>query len=816
LTQAVKSHLAVICAGAGSGKTRAVSDFLQEQNITALWIQLSERDNKWPCFWDNFTNAIKQSNKPLAEELIAFGFPDTKDRQNQIIDMIHKKAESRPDIAVLDDIHLIEDSAVLELLERMMMHKLLLNIPVIMICRDYPKIDINSLRIRGDIPDITEKELNFTEYELSRYIAEQKISIDRQSVYEIIQDTSGWAFSINLIVRSLRNSPCYSGYVRNSMKRNIFELMEKEVWRKLSESLKRFLLCLSMIDHMSIELVSLISEENETLLSELRRQNAYIRYDCYTGAYLIHHLFLDFLRTKHDTITDGEKYKTYKLAAGWCRENGFIADALTYYEKIGEYESIVSILLKLTMVMPFDIARCAIGIFERAPAGTVDRVKFFASMHLIVIVHLGRVKDFLELAELYERKFLALPQDNALRNSELCGIYLCKGMVQSVFFLDDNCDFNVYYNKMYEYMPEDFKELFFSIDFPHGPWVSMAYSSKKGSPQKFMEAMMCAEKSSARCTGGITAGADELVQGELHFYQGNIRAAEPFVIRAIESAEKGMAYDTLHRALFYMMRIAVFAGNREKLEKAVGGMEILLNQKKYLQRFTTLDISFGWYHYIFRRPEMFPQWLREAFSPYVTASSIENFGNQIKARYCYLTKNYQPLLMYIDQMKQRESILFGRVEMLALEACVHYQMNNKPAAFDALQNAYENGCPNDIIMPFIELGRDMRTLANSALNASCKIPSKWLENISCKASFYAKQQSLLIAGNKHTDGITALSPKESEILYHLHNGFSRMEVANKLEVSVQRVNSAVDKVYKKLNVNNIAGAVRIAIERKLI
>jgi DNA-binding NarL/FixJ family response regulator len=110
----------------------------------------------------------------------------------------------------------------------------------------------------------------------------------------------------------------------------------------------------------------------------------------------------------------------------------------------------------------------------------------------------------------------------------------------------------------------------------------------------------------------------------------------------------------------------------------------------------------------------------------------------------------------------------------------------------------------------------MRTLANSALNTPCKIPYKWLENISRKASFYAKQQSSLIPSNKHADGITALSPKESEILHNLYNGLSRPEVANKLGVSINRINSAANKIYKKLNANNIADAVRVATEHKLV
>ncbi len=89
-----------------------------------------------------------------------------------------------------------------------------------------------------------------------------------------------------------------------------------------------------------------------------------------------------------------------------------------------------------------------------------------------------------------------------------------------------------------------------------------------------------------------------------------------------------------------------------------------------------------------------PAWLREKFAPYNHAYFVENLGNQIKARYHYLVRNYAPLLAYIRDMQRRESILYGRVEMLALKACIHYRMKDGPAAFSALCQAYEEGCPN--------------------------------------------------------------------------------------------------------------------------
>jgi len=171
-------------------------------------------------------------------------------------------------------------------------------------------------------------------------------------------------------------------------------------------------------------------------------------------------------------------------------------------------------------------------------------------------------------------------------------------------------------------------------------------------------------------------------------------------------------------------------------------------------------------------------------------------------------------------MKTRESILFGRIEMLVLEACVHYKMKNKKKAFSSLTEAYENALPNDILMPFIELGKDMRTLTAVALKQpGNKIPGPWLEDVNRKSATYAKRRTHLIAEYKKAYGITdrvVFSPREAEILADLSHGLSRVEIANSRGLSVNTVKMVINMLYAKVGAENLADLIRIAVERKLI
>jgi len=158
--------------------------------------------------------------------------------------------------------------------------------------------------------------------------------------------------------------------------------------------------------------------------------------------------------------------------------------------------------------------------------------------------------------------------------------------------------------------------------------------------------------------------------------------------------------------------------------------------------------------------------------------------------------------------------------MLAMEACVFYKMKNKDKSFASLLDAYNTAVPNGLLMPFIELGKDMRTLTSAAMKESgVNIPIPWLENVHQKASSYAKYQAQIIMEYRQTAGGENnfnLSPREKEILKSLSNGLSRAEIASYHNLSVNTVKTIINMIYSKTGAKNMANLIRIVMERKMI
>jgi len=818
--EAVKYPLVVVCAGAGYGKTSAVHDFAEEYQATTFWLQLSERDNTNARFWESYTHALTKINALFAKELTKMGFPDTKEKLNHYQVLLNDLVEKKRRIIVMDDFHYIEEPSVIRFIEECILFKMPPGTSVFLISRTFPEIKTANNGYEKKIFNINEDDLRFTENELVQYFRSRDISPSYENLREIIKDTGGWAFAVNFIAHSFQKAPGYSGYVRNALRTNIFSIIGTELWNEITARLQNFLLRLSLIDHLSIDLINQLAQENTDLIAEFEKLNAYVRRDNYINAYFIHPLFLEFLKTKQESISEKQKRETYSVAGDWCAKNGFKMDAIFYYEKTGNYQSILLILTGLTTQIPQNIAKYAAEILDRAPEDAFDKVELLADMHLRTYICQGFLQKSLELVKHYEEKFLKLPDNDSIKKRTLTRLYICWTYLRCLLSVtDDVFDYDIYVEKACKCVHEaDSGKL--DIYYP-GAWINFAGSSRKGGPEEFIATVTrnqaFIQKSYLK---GFMAGEMELAKGELEFYRGDTSSAEPHIALAVKQARAEKQFGLMHRALLYTLRIAAAQGNFILVEQALKDTKAQLDEVKYLNRFMDYDISLSWYYYFLGLPEKVIDWLKEDFLPYSHAASIENFGNQIKARYCYATRNFSPLLSYIDDMKTRESFLFGRVEMLVIEACIHYKLKNKEKAAAVFEEAYKTAEPNGLIMPFIELGKDMRTMTAALLKESRKvIPASWLEDINHKSATYAKRRSHIIAEYMQTSGITdniIMSPREAEILADISHGLSRAEIAAARKLSINTVKMVINNIRYKLGAENLADIIRIAVEKKLI
>ena len=407
LEEALDYPVAVVCAGAGYGKTRAVHSFLQSSKAHMTWLQISRRDNAPTRFWESYAGMVSLSWPKIGARLTEIGFPDTDDLFAKYVATIREIArQPGKHVRVFDDFHLLDNPDVLRFFQRAG-NVLPPNVTLMLISRTMPEINMIGMIMHERLFTLSERALCFTESETAEYFKALSLQVSRLNVHHICEDTQGWAFAINLIGRSLSKDAKYERCALEAMRANIFRLIETEIDGMVSAPLWRFLLKISLIDHLAAGLIRELANDDcfadeppdggacrdnpcsgERLIKEMESLNAYIRHDSSLDTYMIHHLFLDYLKQNQYLLTDDERRRTCRLAGAWCDANGYHMDAFSYYEKAGDYTAIARKVGLFNMQMPVEMLHLHKVVCQVYPKQKLNTfLQTMNQYHAVLLVH---------------------------------------------------------------------------------------------------------------------------------------------------------------------------------------------------------------------------------------------------------------------------------------------------------------------------------------------------------------------------------------------------------------------------------------------
>ncbi|MDR0464373.1 MAG: hypothetical protein LBG94_04550 [Treponema sp.] len=756
--EAVNYPLIIVCAGFGFGKTSAVYSFVNDYDAYTSWIQITEKDNDTSLFWENYSNNVPLPGSGITESLKKIGFPET-DEAFCAYSAVRNEAALAPGkyIRVFDDFHLMRSAEILRFFARSM-DVSASNLTLILISRAMPEINLVGMMKREKVFTVQEDALCFTEDEIARYFSRIKLPVTGADIRNFYDGTQGWAFAVNLIARSLsknqKNEQTHGSPV-DAMKKNIFRFMEAEVSKTISNQLARFLSRISLIDHLNASLVKTLAAD-DTLISQMETLNAYIRYDFTMDTYVINHLFRDYMR-QNQLLTDEEKRETYDAAGAWCGENGYYMDSLSYYEKSADYNAIIEKIASFNVQIPNDKALYALNIFDRMPDDVKTDNPLFPAMYIKLKFNLDKLEQAQEAAEQYTGYYMK-QAETPQRNRALCAIYTYWGLIRMrMSTYTDVYDFDIYYKYLYEYfLKNPFKPIGSFKTITAESWASNVGTSRAGAMEEYIAAVTRMTSYFSGILTGFCFGLEDLLRGELFFYQRKYNEAEQYLKQSAAKARKQDQYIIQYKAIVYLMHIDLSNGDAEGAGEKLKEMEtrrieakekfILSGENDYTFRYTIYDIACGFYYLALDKSDKISEWLKSELPPYECSSFPVNYANRVRLRYHYQTHQYSALLKHIEGELKRPLILFGRIELMVLKALSLYQLKKREEAIAALTEAYNLSESNRIIVSFTEFAEDMRTLTLAAhKDNACPIPKKWLEEINRVSSTYAKRRIKMIS-----------------------------------------------------------------------
>ncbi|MDR1174718.1 MAG: LuxR C-terminal-related transcriptional regulator [Treponema sp.] len=857
LKSALKNPVLTVTAGEGYGKTHSVYSFLRSVDVVTTWVQFSERDNLGWHFWENYTGAFSLYHRGFGTRLLDLGFPETIRQVDRYATLLEQeRVKGRRYVTVGDDFHLIHEKSVLRFIERN------LSIPfpnttIILISRKEPAINSVSLLSKGKLSQITVDDLRFSKQEVGDYFALQDIVLSPGELDQIYDDSEGWALAINMVAEEMKRqgvirhatrhvkSVKRPQYTRTLMEQSSFKNMEDEILEAVSRELRNFLIKLSLIERWPPELLEKLALNRE-VIGEMENLSSFIRYDMYLHGYRIHHLFLEFLKEKQGELEPQEIREVYLKAASWYLENNLLVEAAINYERARDYRGLINIIYTFPRILPNAVAAFFLEIVDRllaldpselpaggdeagSPRGSFEDFAFLRyAVRPRLILGLGRVEESIEENRRSIAQFEALSTPLSSRILATCYNQLgALGIITSRV------------TRNYDIAPLFEKSNYYYLRHPEvqeGPItqgcvssyiVSAGHPVEPGELERAVREFSLAAAPASASFNGYRYGTDTLGWAELAFFTADINNAEKFARQAVFQTREKKQYEIENRSLFYLLRINIYTGNFSGVQEVLKQLSAQLENTEFLSRYILHDIETGWFYAQIGQTGKIASWLKNDFEESELNTMLHGFETLVKARCSFAEEHYKRVLKTLSA-PQRSSLhgghglgefLFGRLEMRVLEAVTLHKMEEHEKAFAALEDAWDMAAPNNLDMPFIELGENMRALAALAAEKKISIPRSALENIRNKASVYAKKLSIVAEqywSRQKSYVLPALSFRETEVLNGLAQGLTREEIAEDSGLSVSAVKNVITALYAKLGALNRADAIRIAGSAGLI
>ena len=334
-----ESPLTIVEAPTGYGKTTVVKEYFTKNNIRNIWFNIDTNDKDE--FFTDFCKRIDSVNKVCAKMLSSVGFPKDSDAA-AVISKIILDMEFREDtILVLDNYHLICDEYFNQIIKDLSSGKNA-KLHVVFLTQAITSSVTFDLILKKKLNYLNKADFELTESEIDEYYKNAGVKLTKEESDFLYQYTEGWPSALYLQMLSYVSTNKFEPTV------SVDNLVCNAIWDNINRKEQDCLISLSIFSNFSFRQAIAMNEctISEKEIEDLLDNNTFIKYDSKSRKYYIHSILKYFLEREFDKLEPLFKKQIYKNAGRWFVANEEYFEAIKYYNKIGDYEDILSLNYK--------------------------------------------------------------------------------------------------------------------------------------------------------------------------------------------------------------------------------------------------------------------------------------------------------------------------------------------------------------------------------------------------------------------------------------------------------------------------------------
>jgi LuxR family maltose regulon positive regulatory protein len=334
LAAGLACRLTLVSAPAGYGKTTLTAAWLQEAGRAYTWLSLDEADNDPARFTAYLLAALQKIDSNIGQAAQAMMQPPQPAPPESLLTSLINDiaATPQPFVLVLDDYHLIQALPIHQQISFLLEHQPP-QMHLVIASREDPPLPLSRLRARGQITDIRQRDLQFTEEETAEFLQRMMgLDLSADGITALLRHTEGWIAGLQLAALSMQHSDDFQHFIAelDGSHRYILDYLVEEVFQRQTPRVQEFLLKTSVLDRLTAPLCDAVTgwEDSRQVLLALDHAHLFIvRLDESRKWYRYHRLFRDLLRTQRAAL---DTAPLHLKAARWYEQNGFLDEAMDH------------------------------------------------------------------------------------------------------------------------------------------------------------------------------------------------------------------------------------------------------------------------------------------------------------------------------------------------------------------------------------------------------------------------------------------------------------------------------------------------------
>jgi LuxR family maltose regulon positive regulatory protein len=768
-----------------------------------------------------------------------------------------------PLVLVLDDYHRIGPaSSVHEFLWFLLEHPPPA-LRLVLATRSDPTFSTGSLRGRGGLTEVRLRDLRFTDSETSEYLERTSgVKASEEALANLAQQTEGWIVALRLVTIYLRHADDPEALLKrlHGGIRHTREYLLEEVLDQLPARTRDCMLKTSVLDRFCPELCDAVaaptagSEEPAyngfQFTQELKTGNFFtIPLDLEGRWFRYHHLFQEMLRDQLETsASPGEIATLHRRASTWFEGEGFIEEALKHALAAEDIDRVVQIVAHHRHpTLNSDGWHILENWMSLVPETAVQQhVELLITRAWILMYHFA-FEALFPLLDQLESMLVDNPAHDAIRGE----ISLCRGF--GLLFMGEGAESLKHVTAALERIPVTYYEaraegeIFFVLS---SQMVGRKQQAIRfldellihyDSPEElrktrllisyvfvhFLDADLAKADLATRRLREVAERAGyayarawaDFMQGLIHLQRGEWDAATEYLGRSV--AQRFIHFKRAGVDSIAGLMLAHQAAGRE--DDARSTCEVLRDYVGSLNDPTLwplassaesrLSIMQGRPRPGNGRPDSITLPPDGAMLWWLDVPSVTHCRALIAEGSRDGLSEAEARLLEQAEANEAHHNTFQLINSLTLLAMVFEKQARTDEALTVLERALTLAHPGGLVFPFLELGTPMTALLSKLPRDATSGP--FIEQIVAAAARVGSS-----AGNGPTrmsrPPIDLLTDREQEILELLAQRLQYKEIAARLFISPQTVNSHLKNVYQKLHVSNRRRAVAQATELGLL